>query len=113
MACLGLFGLASYTAHLRTKEIGIRKVLGSSVSQIVKLLSLDFLKLVFVAVLLAMPIAWYCSQQWLQEYEYRISMEATVFILSGGIALGIAFLTISFQSLKAAVGDPVESLRND
>ncbi len=113
VACLGLFGLASYTAHLRTKEIGIRKVLGSSVSQIVKLLSFDFLKLVFVAVLLAMPIAWYCSQQWLQAYEYRIPMEATVFIFSGGIALGIAFFTISFQSLKAAFGNPIESLRNE
>lgn len=113
VACLGLFGLASYTAHLRTKEIGIRKVLGSSVSQIVTLLSVDFLKLVFVAVLFAIPIAWYCSQQWLQAYEYRISLEATVFILSGVIALGIAFFTISFQSLQAAFGNPVDSLKNE
>ncbi len=113
VACLGLFGLASYTAYLRTKEIGIRKVLGSSVSQIVTLLSIDFLKLVFVAVLLAMPIAWYCSQQWLQAYEYRISLEATVFIMSGVIALGIAFFTISFQSLQAAFGNPVDSLKNE
>ncbi len=113
IACLGLFGLASYIAHLRTKEIGVRKVLGSSVTQIVALLSFDFLKLVFVAVLLASPIAWYCSREWLNSYEYRIAIESSVFLWAGVIALSIAFLTISTQSLKAALANPVESLRND
>jgi len=105
--------LASYMAHLRTKEIGVRKVLGSSVSQIVALLSIDFLKLVFIAVLLASPIAWYCTKEWLQGYEYRIALQSSVFLWSGVIALLITFLTISFHSLKAAFANPVESLRND
>jgi putative ABC transport system permease protein len=113
IACLGLFGLASYIAHLRTKEIGVRKVLGSSITQIVALLSFDFLKLVFVAVLLASPIAWYCSKEWLNSYEYRIAIEGSVFLWAGVIALSTAFLTISAQSLKAALANPVESLRND
>ncbi|MFK7810197.1 MAG: ABC transporter permease, partial [Saprospiraceae bacterium] len=113
IACLGLFGLASYIAHLRTKEIGVRKVLGSSIPQIVRLLSVDFLKLVFVAVLLASPIAWYCSREWLNNYEYRIAIEGSVFLWAGIIALSIAFLTIGAQSLKAALANPVNSLRND
>jgi len=98
---------------LRTKEIGVRKVLGSSIAQIVALLSFDFLKLVFVAVLLASPIAWYCSKEWLNNYEYRIVMGGSVFLWAGAIALSIAFLTISAQSLKVALANPVDSLKND
>jgi len=113
IACLGLFGLASYMAHLRTKEIGVRKVLGSSISQIVALLSVDFLKLVTVAILLASPIAWYCAREWLNGYDYRISIQGSVFLWAGIIALTIAFLTISSQALKAALSNPIESLRND
>ncbi len=113
VACLGLFGLASYMAHLRTKEIGVRKVLGSSVGQIVALLSKDFLKLVLIAVVLAAPLAWYCAGAWLQGYEYRIPMEWTVFILSGAVALVIAFLTIGVQSFRAALVNPVESLKSE
>ena len=113
VACLGLFGLASYTAFLRTKEIGIRKVLGSSVSQIVTLLSIDFLKLVFIAIFLASPIAWYCTTSLLQEYDYRIPIVGSVFLWAGGMALIIAFATISFQSVRAAFANPVNSLKND
>ena len=113
VACLGLFGLASYIAHLRTKEIGVRKVLGSSVGEIVALLSKDFLKLVLIAVLLAAPLAWYCTKAWLQGYEYRIPIQWAVFIFSGVVALAIAFLTIGFQSFRAALANPVESLKTE
>lgn len=91
----------------------IRKVLGSSIAQIVALLSFDFLKLVFVALLLSVPVAWYCAKEWLQNYEYRIEMQGSVFLWARLIALTIAFLTISTQSLKAALANPVKSLKND
>ncbi len=113
VACLGLFGLASFTAQQRTKEIGVRKVLGASVGSIVALLSKDFLKLVGIAFLLAAPLAWYFMGQWLQNFVYRVGMDWWIFALAGGLALLIALLTISFQSIKAALNNPVRSLRSE
>ncbi|MFX1706053.1 ABC transporter permease [Chitinophaga sp. CC14] len=111
ISCLGLFGLAAYTAERRTKEIGIRKVLGASVSGITRLLSADFLKLVGIAALIAFPVAWYTMDQWLQKFPYRISIHYWVFVLAGIAAMLIALLTISFQSIKAALMNPVSSLK--
>ncbi|WP_332002197.1 ABC transporter permease [Chitinophaga sp.] len=111
ISCLGLFGLAAYTAERRTKEIGIRKVLGASVSGITRLLSADFLKLVGIASLIAFPVAWYTMDQWLQKFPYRVSIHYWVFLLAGVAAMLIALLTISFQSIKAALMNPVNSLK--
>jgi predicted permease len=111
IACLGLFGLAMFTAEQRTKEIGVRKVLGASVTSIVALLSKDFLRLVFIAILIASPVAWYLMRQWLDDFKYRIDIGWGVFALAGLLAVGIALLTVSFQSVKAALMDPVKSLR--
>ncbi|SFD80974.1 ABC transporter permease [Spirosoma endophyticum] len=113
ISCLGLFGLATFTAEQRTKEIGVRKVLGASVVSIVSLLSKDFLKLVLVAIVIASPLAWYSMQQWLQNFAYKIDIEWWVFALSGMLAVGIALLTVSFQSVKAALMNPVKSLRSE
>ena len=111
IACLGLFGLAAFTTQQRTKEIGIRKILGASVSGIVCLLSKDFLKLVLIANLIAWPIAYYAMNQWLQSFAYRINLSIGTFILSGLIALFIALLTVSYQAIKAARANPVDALR--
>lgn len=111
ISCLGLFGLASFTAEQRTKEIGIRKVLGANTPQIVQLLSKDFLRLVFIALLIAIPIAWYGMQQWLQDFAYRIEISGWVFVAAGLAAILIAVLSVSFQSIRAALANPVESLR--
>jgi len=113
VACLGLFGLAKFTAERRTREIGIRKVLGSSVTEIVNLLSIEFLKLVFLAFIIAAPIAWFIMNKWLQDFAYRINISWWVFIVAGLIALIIALATISFQAIKAAVANPVKSLRTE
>jgi len=113
VACLGLFGLAAFMAERRTKEIGIRKVLGATVSNIVLLLSRDFLKLVFAALLLAAPVAWYFMHQWLQEFAYRIDISAMTFLWAGLVAMVIAVLTISWQSIRAALLNPVNSLRSE
>ena len=113
IACLGLFGLAAFTAEQRTKEIGVRKVLGASVASIVALLSKDFLKLVVIAIGIASPIAWYLMSQWLQDFTYRIDIEWWVFAVAGLVAIGIALLTVSFQSIKAALMNPVKSLRSE
>lgn len=113
VACLGLFGLATFMAEQRTKEIGVRKVLGASVSNIVRLLSTDFLKPVLVAILLASPIAWYAMSQWLQDFEYKINLSWWMFALAGVLAIVIALLTVSFQSIKAALMNPVQSLRSE
>jgi predicted permease len=113
IACLGLFGLAAFTAERRTKEIGIRKVLGASVSGIVALLSRDFLRLVIVALLIATPIAWYTMNRWLDNYSYHIGISWWIFALAGLAALLVAFLTVSFQSVKAALIDPAKSLRSE
>ncbi|MEO6286484.1 MAG: ABC transporter permease [Dyadobacter sp.] len=113
ICCLGLFGLAAFTAEQRTKEIGVRKVLGASVAGIVTLLSKDFLKLVLIAIVIASPIAWYAMNQWLRDFVYRIDIEWWVFVLAGLLAVVIALLTVSFQSIKAALMDPVKTLRSE
>ncbi|MEM9888442.1 MAG: ABC transporter permease [Bacteroidota bacterium] len=113
IACLGLFGLASYVITTRTKEIGIRKVLGASVTGIVALLSKDFIKLVAIAFVIATPIAYYFMNEWLQDFAYRIELQWWVFALAGLAAIGIALLTVSVQSVRAALVNPVESLRSE
>ena len=113
IACLGLFALAAFSAEQRVKEIGIRKVLGASVSQVVLLLSRDFLKLVIVSILISMPLAYYAMQSWLNGFAYRVSVEWWIFAAAAAIALVIAFLTISSQAIRAAVADPAKSLRSE
>jgi putative ABC transport system permease protein len=113
IACLGIFGLAAFAAQQRTKEIGVRKVLGASVTSIVTLLSKDFLKLVLVAIVVASPLAWYAMNKWLQDFAYRVDISWWVFGLAGLLAVGIALLTVSFQSVKAALVNPVKSLRSE
>ncbi|MGA0560356.1 ABC transporter permease [Larkinella sp. VNQ87] len=113
IACLGLFGLATFTAEQRTKEIGVRKVLGDSITGVVLLLSKDFLKPVLIALLIASPIAWYAMNEWLQNFEFKVGLSWWVFALAGGLAILIAFLTVSFQSIKAALMNPVKSLRSE
>jgi putative ABC transport system permease protein len=113
LACLGLFGLVSFTAEQRVKEIGIRKVLGASVSNIVTLISKDYLALVLISFVIASPIAWWAMNKWLQDFAYRIHIQWWVFALTGFLAVFIAFVTISFQSIKAAVANPVKSLRSE
>jgi len=108
-----LLGLASYSTIQRTKEIGIRKVLGASVSNITTLLSKDFIKLVLIALLIASPIAWFGMHKWLEGFAYRISISWWIFILAGTLAILIALLTVSFQAIKAAVANPVKSLRSE
>ncbi|GAB3643384.1 ABC transporter permease [Spirosoma arcticum] len=113
IACLGLFGLAAYTAEQRTKEIGVRKVLGASVASIVALLSGEYLKLVLIALLIATPIGWYAMNQWLTDFAYRINIEWWVFPLAGVLAILVALLTVGAQSIKAALINPIKSLQAD
>lgn len=113
VSCLGLFGLSIYTIGQRIKEIGIRKVLGASVSSIVALLSKDFLKLVLIAILIASPIAWYAMHWWLEDFAYKIYIGWWIFLFSGSLVIIIALLTISFQSMRAALMNPVKSLRTE
>jgi putative ABC transport system permease protein len=111
IACLGLFGLITISAEQRTKEIGIRKVLGASISNVALILSKDFLILVIVSNIIAWPVAYYFMNKWLQDFAYKINISWWVFVISGGIALIIALATVSFQAIKAAVANPVDSLR--
>jgi putative ABC transport system permease protein len=113
IACLGLFGLSAYAAEQRNKEIGIRKVLGASVSAIVKMLSFDFIRLVLIAILIALPVAWFIMQKWLQDFAYRVNLNWWILAIAGVTAILIAFITIGFQSVKAAVANPVKSLRSE
>ena len=113
LCCTGLFGLARMSAEQRTKEIGVRKVLGASVTSIVALLSKDFFKLVLIAIVIASPLAWYAMNRWLQDFAYKVDIEWWVFALAGTLAVGIALLTVSFQSVKAALTNPVKSLRTE
>jgi len=113
ISCLGLFGLAAYMAEQRTKEIGIRKVLGASVSQVWLLLSKDFIVLVIISCVIASPVAFYFLQNWLQKYDYRITISPFVFIMAGIAAIVITIITISFQAIKAAIANPVKSLRTE
>lgn len=113
VACLGLFGLVAFTAQQRTKEIGIRKVVGAGVTDIVRLLSIDFIKLVCIAIIIASPLAWYGMSRWLQDFAYRIDITWWMFALAGSFALVIALVTVSCQAIKAAVANPVKSLRTE
>lgn len=113
ICCLGLYGLVSHVVVQRTKEIGVRKVLGASVASIVTLLSIDFLRLVLIAIVIASPLAWYVMNRWLQDFAYKIDIAWWVFTLAGFLAVAIALLTISFQSIKAALIDPVKSVRTE
>ncbi len=113
IACLGLFGLSAYDAEQRTKEIGIRKVLGASVSAIVRMLSLDFVKLVGIAILIASPVAWFVMQKWLQDFAYRITFSWLILVIAGFAATSIAMITIGFQTIRAASTNPAESLKSE
>lgn len=113
ISCLGLFGLATYLAENRIKEIGIRKILGASITGITTLLSKDFVKLVLISLLIAIPLAWWGMDKWLQSYTYRVGIEWWVFAIAGSLSLLIALLTVSYQSIKAAVANPVKSLKTE
>ena len=111
IACLGLFGLASFVTQQRTKEVGVRKVLGATVTSLVGLLSKDFLKLVLVSFVIAMPAAYFAMTWWLDDFAYRIALEPGLFLLAGLLALGAALLTVGYQAVRAALANPVEALR--
>jgi len=113
ISCLGLFGLSACVAESRIKEIGVRKMLGASVTNIAKLLSFDFVKLVIVSIVIAIPVAYYAMSKWLQDYSYRINMGWGIFFIAGLLAVAIALITVSFQSVKAAIANPVKSLRTE
>jgi putative ABC transport system permease protein len=113
IACLGLFGLSAFAISQRIKEIGVRKVLGANTGTIVTLLSKEFLKLVLIAAVIAFPVAWYAMHNWLQDFAYRVHIQWWVFVLAGFAALLIALATVSFQAIKAALANPVKSLRTE
>lgn len=113
ISCLGLFGLATYMAENRIKEIGVRKVLGASITNITTLLSKDFLKLVIVSIVIASPVAWWVMNKWLESYPYRINIKWWVFAIAGLLSTIIAIVTVSFQAIKAAIANPVKSLRSE
>lgn len=113
IACLGLFGLAAFTAVQRTKEIGVRKTLGASTSSIVKLLSRDFLQLLLIAAALAFPLTWWIMDRWLNHFAYHVGISIWVFVLTGGAIVVIALATVSLHAFKAATANPVKSLRAD
>ena len=113
ISCLGLFGLAAFTAQRRQKEIGIRKIIGASVGSLFMMLSKDFLLLVLVAILISFPLSWWVMNQWLQGFAYRININASVFFIAGSSIIIITLLTISYQAIKAAIANPVKSLRTE
>lgn len=113
LSCLGLFGLAAFTAEQRTKEIGVRKILGASIGSVTLLLSKDFLKLVIISIIIASPIAWYAADSWLQDFSYKEDLSIGLFVISGALSILIAWFTVSYQSIRAALANPVESLRNE
>jgi putative ABC transport system permease protein len=113
ISCLGILGLASFTAEQRTKEIGVRKVNGASVLNLWQMLSKDFVLLVFISFLIAAPIAWYCMHNWLNNYNYKTNIPAWIFVVVCLGALLITLLTVSYQSIKAALMNPVKSLRSE
>ena len=113
IACIGLFALVAYAAEQRIREIGIRKILGASVINIAGLLSIEFLKLVIIAALISFPLAWWFANKWLEDFNSRINIGWGVFAIAGTAALFIALITISYQAIKAAVGNPVKNLRTD
>jgi len=111
ISCMGLFGLAAFIAEQRTKEIGIRKVLGATVTDIVAMLSVDFVRLVVISIVIASPVAYYFMHQWLQDFAYRVPMSWWIYAVAGGGAIAIALLTVSWQAIRAATANPVESLK--
>ncbi|MEE9502981.1 MAG: FtsX-like permease family protein, partial [Candidatus Aminicenantaceae bacterium] len=111
ISCLGLFGLSAYSAEIRTKEIGVRKVVGATVTNIVVLLTKEFTKWVLISAVIAWPLAYFAMNSWLQNFAYRIDIDVWAFILSGVVAIGVAILTVSYQSIKAAIANPIDSLR--
>jgi putative ABC transport system permease protein len=113
IACMGLFGLATYAAEQRIREIGIRKVLGASISGIVSMLSKDFIKLVLIASVLAIPIAWWMMNSWLNDFAYRTKIYWWIFVIAGALALFVALVTVGVKALKAAITNPVKSLRTE
>jgi putative ABC transport system permease protein len=113
ISCLGLYGLSSYMAERRIKEIGVRKVLGASLSQIVNLMSMESLKLILIAFLIAAPLSWYGMNKWLEDFAYRTNIDLMVFLYAGIGAMVIALTTVGFESIKAATGNPVKSLRTE
>ena len=113
ISCLGLFGLATYTAQVKTKEIGIRKVLGASVTSLIRLLSKEFIVLILTAFVIATPVAWYFMSKWLRDFAYRININWWIFLVTGVLAIIIALITVGFQAIKAAVANPVKSLRTE
>jgi putative ABC transport system permease protein len=113
ISCLGIFGLATFIAEQRIKEIGIRKVLGASIQGIVRLLSADFLKLVIIAFVIAAPFAWWIMNKWLQDFVYRVEFSWWIFLAAGIVAMLIALLTVSYQAIRAAITNPVKSLRTE
>jgi putative ABC transport system permease protein len=113
IACLGLLGLSSYNILQRTKEIGIRKVLGASAKNVVYILAKEFLILVLIAFVVAVPFTWWMMHNWLQEFAYRINIGWWIFLIAGAIAIAIALITVSFQAIKAAVANPIKSLRTE
>ena len=113
IACLGLFALTAFTAEQRTKEIGIRKVMGASVGSIIFLLSKEFGRLIIIAFVLAVPLAWYGIKSWLDTYTYRVEIGVLIYVIAGAMALLIAWLTMGYQSFRAAMSDPVRSLRSE
>jgi len=113
IASLGLFGLVTYAAEQRIKEIGIRKVLGAAIPDIVGLLSKDFVKLIIISLCIASPVAWWMMNRWLQDFAYRVTISWWIFAISAMLAILIALLTISFQTIKAAIANPVKNLRTE
>ena len=113
ISCLGLFGLATFATQRRIKEIGVRKVLGAGEAGIVALLSKDFIQLVLISLIIAFPVAWFAMDKWLQGFAYRINISWWVFAIAGVTAIVIAFITVSFQAIKAAIANPVKSLRTE
>ena len=113
ISCLGLFGLVTFIALQKTKEIGIRKVLGASVISIVGLLSKNFIQMVFFSFLIAAPLAWYLMNAWLENFAFRVSLEWPVFLLAGVLAIVVALLTVGFQAVRAALANPVKALRSE
>jgi ABC-type antimicrobial peptide transport system permease subunit len=113
ISCLGLYGLASFTAEQRIKEIGVRKVLGASVINLWRLLSKDFVMLVLISCAIAIPVAWYCMNQWLKSYDYKTGIGLGIFVLVVLLSIVITLITVSFQAIKAALANPVKSLRTE
>ena len=113
ISCLGLFGLVIFTAEQRTKEIGMRKVLGASIVAITSLITRDFIKLILLGIVIGVPIAWYFMNKWLANYEYRIEMPWSAFIATGVLIISVALFTISFEAIKAALSNPIKSLRSE